>query len=125
MCVPSVGMSAYCLGAMNGIGAPLPALPLPLPAPLPDGGGVVEVAAPLPLAAPLPVAAPVAAAALGCLAVVVVEGPAALGCELLGVALQRKGKQLIMLERNVQEIKERFVYFKVKNYYHMLILPQS
>ena len=105
-------------GAMNGIGAPLPALPLPLPVPLPDGGGVVEVAAPLPLAAPL-------AAALGCLVVVVVEGPAALGCELLGVALQRKGKQLIMLERNVQEIKERFVYFKVKNYYHMLILPQS
>ena len=111
MCVPSVGMAAYCLGALNGLGAPLAA-------PLPDGGGVVEVAAPLPLAAPL-------AAALGCLAVVVVEGPAALGCELLGVALQRKGKQLIMLERNVQEIKERFVYFKVKNYYHMLILPQS
>ena len=93
MCVPSVGMSAYCLGAMNGIGAPLPALPLPLPAPLPDGGGVVEVA-PAPLPAPLlPDDGGVGAeaAGLGCLAVGVVEGPAALGCELLGVALQRKG----------------------------------
>lgn len=102
-------MSAYCLGAMNGIGAPLPALPLPLPAPLPDGGGVVEVA-PAPLPAPLPLPdggvvvevtpAPLLpddggvgaeAAGLGCLAVGAVEGPAALGCEVLGVALQRKG----------------------------------
>ena len=93
MCVPSVGMSAYCLGAMNGIGAPLPALPLPLPAPLPDGGGVVEVA-PAPLPAPLlPDDGGVGAeaAGLGCLAVGAVEGPAALGCEVLGVALQRKG----------------------------------
>mgnify|MGYP006969619644 CR=1 FL=1 len=101
MCVPSVGMSAYCLGALNGLGAPLPA-------PLPDGGGVVEVAAPLPLpdggvvveVAPAPLPAPLLpddggvgaeAAGLGCLAVGAVEGPAALGCEVLGVALQRKG----------------------------------
>ena len=98
---------------MNGIGAPLPALPLPLLAPLPDGGGVVEVApaplpAPLPLpdggvvveVAPAPLPAPLLpddggvgaeAAGLGCLAVGAVEGPAALGCEVLGLALQRKG----------------------------------